>query len=463
MNTERQRESLRWRHKPFPELVRLAWPITVSMLSYSVMTLVDTLFAGRLGATALGAVGFGGITTFTLLCFGIGILQSTKVLIAQAVGARRHDRILGYVGAALVVAGTLGAAIALGGQLVAWNLSLLADGSTSVRVAERYVAIRLVGSPLVLAAFAIREIRCALGDSRSPMRTALVANTLHVPLNAALIFWAGLGVTGAAVSTVIAQALEALLLARVQRRDGLGLRAWSRRDLVEIWQTGWPLGLERLFNVGAFSALVTLIARFGDTELAAHQIAHQVNLFAILPIVGIAEAAAVLAGQAVGANEDGLVRRVARIGVVAGAGYGVLCSSVYVVFGTRIARALTNDAAVIPVAVRLLGVAALCQAFVALYSVAAAVLRGAGDIRFATLAMCVIAWIVTPPLAVLFGSFFHLGAFGGWLALLVEWAIGTAVLWSRVELHGWLPAARRSRERIASAEREFLVAEPASG
>jgi MATE family multidrug resistance protein len=442
-------------------LVRLAWPIAVSMLSYSVMTLVDTLFAGRLGATALGAVGFGGVVTFTMLCFGIGLLRAAKVLIAQAVGAGRRDRIAAFVGAALLLALSVGGAIALAGQLIALMLPRLVDGSAAVRLAQRYVTIRLLGSPLILMAFAIREVRCALGDSKSPMRTALIANAAHVPLNGTLIFTAGLGVTGAALSTVIAQGFEAAMLLWIQRRDGLGLRAFGRRDIVDLWNTGLPMGLEMLFNVGSFSVLVTLVARVSDTDLAAHQVAHQATMFAILPMVAVGEAAGVLAGQAVGANEDGLVRRVARIAVLTGCAYGTLCSVGYVFFGSWIAGTLTHDPQVSAIAVRLLWVAASWQCFGALYAVAASVLRGTGDVRFATIAMVTIAWVVTPPFAILLGIHVGLGAFGGWLALLGEWIVGGVVLYLRVERRGWLPAAARSRERLASLPGEVFIAEPA--
>lgn len=461
MTNEDEIESLRWRLKPFPELVRLAWPIAVSMLSYSVMTLVDTLFAGRLGATALGAVGFGGVVTFTLLCFGIGLLRAAKVLIAQAVGARRHDRIAASVGAALVLAISVGVVVALGGQLVALALPHLVDGSAAVRTAQHYVMIRLLAAPLILMAFAIREVRCALGDSRSPMRIALVANAAHIPLNYALIFIVGLGVKGAATSTVIAQCFEALMLLGVQRREGLGLRLFGRSDLRDLWNTGLPMGLEALFNVGSYSVLVTLVARVSDIDLAAHQVANQANLFALLPMMAVAEAAGVLTGQAVGAGEDGLVRRVARIAVVTASAYGAACSIAYVIFGSWIAGTLTHDPKVIAIAVHLLWIAASWQFFGVLYMVAAAVLRGTGDIRFATIAMITNAWVVTPPFAVLLGIHLGLGAVGGWLALLGEWAIGAAVLYSRVERRGWLPSAARARARLAATARGILVPEGA--
>ena len=461
MSNETRREELRWRLKPFPELVRLAWPIAVSMLSYSVMTLVDTLFAGRLGATALGAVGFGGVVTFTLLCFGIGLLQGAKVLVAQAVGAGRRDKIPGHIGSALMLAVGLGACVGVVGQLVSLVLPAVADASASVHLAQRYVSIRVLSAPAILVAFAIREIRCALGDSRSPMRTALVANTLHIPLNAALIFWAGLGVRGAAISTVIAQTLEAVLLVLVQRKEGFGLSEWTRRDVELLWQTGWPLGLERLFNVASFTLLVALLARVGDTDLAAHQIANQLNLFALLPMFAFAEAAAVLTGQAVGADEDGLVLDIAKVAVLTGAAYGALCAFVYLALGPVIVGTLTTDPGVRRVAAHLLVIAAAWQAFDAVYLVAASVLRGAGDVRFATLAMVIIAWVVTPPLALLLALDLGLGAVGGWLALLAEWGTGAVVLGVRVARSGWKGAAIRSRERLAEADPLFLAG-PAS-
>ena len=71
----------------FRELVRLAWPITVSTLSFTVMTVVDTAFVGRLGPASLAGVGLGGIALWTVICFGFGLLRAVKVLVAQGVGA----------------------------------------------------------------------------------------------------------------------------------------------------------------------------------------------------------------------------------------------------------------------------------------------------------------------------------------------------------------------------------------
>src|SRR6185436_7449300 len=81
--------SLPWEARPGRELVLLAWPIAVSTISYSVMTLVDTLLVGRLGAAQLAGVGLGGTAAFVLLCFSFGLLRGAKTLVAQSVGAGR--------------------------------------------------------------------------------------------------------------------------------------------------------------------------------------------------------------------------------------------------------------------------------------------------------------------------------------------------------------------------------------
>src|SRR5688572_31759265 len=100
--------NLVWKDRPFAELIRLAWPIALSMISYSVMTVVDTLLIGHVGRAELAGVGLGGISAFVLLCFSFGLLQGAKVLVSQAIGANRSDRADAYLGAAILAALAIG-------------------------------------------------------------------------------------------------------------------------------------------------------------------------------------------------------------------------------------------------------------------------------------------------------------------------------------------------------------------
>ena len=122
----RSDRSVPWIENPTAELVRLAWPIAVSMLSFGTMTLVDTLFVGRIGPAALAGVGLGGTLAFALVCFSLGLLRGTKVLVSQAVGAGRHDRLSSILGAGLLLAALLGGLTLVVGQLCGDLLLLLA-------------------------------------------------------------------------------------------------------------------------------------------------------------------------------------------------------------------------------------------------------------------------------------------------------------------------------------------------
>src|SRR6185503_1180319 len=107
---------LEWENRPVRELLRLSWPITLSTLSYSLMTLVDTLLVGGLGAAQLAGVGLGGTAAFVLLCFSFGLLRGVKTLVSQAVGANRRDELGAYLAAAMASALGIGLATIVLGQ-----------------------------------------------------------------------------------------------------------------------------------------------------------------------------------------------------------------------------------------------------------------------------------------------------------------------------------------------------------
>src|ERR1041384_2889015 len=111
--------SLTWTERPGREVLRLAWPITVSMISFSTMTLASTAFVAHIGADELAGVGLAGVVGFSLMCFGIGLLRGAKTLVSQAVGAGRRERIPELLGAALGLAVALGVTAMVLGQLIA--------------------------------------------------------------------------------------------------------------------------------------------------------------------------------------------------------------------------------------------------------------------------------------------------------------------------------------------------------
>ena len=455
-------ERLPWAERPMRELVRLAWPITVSMLSYSTMTVVDTLFVSRLGSAALAGVGLGGTVAFLCLCFSFGLLRAVKTLVSQSVGAGRGTEVSAYLGAGLVLAVGLGAATLLVGELLSSVLRFVAATQASGEASRNYLRVRMLGAPAVLVYVALREARYGQGDARSPMRAALVANVTNIALDWLFVVALHRGVAGAAWATVLSEVGEAAWLVFAQRRSGFGLASVTRVHLLATWRLGLPTGIQFFVEMGSFATLTALVAGFGELDAAAHQIVLQVCTLSFLPAVAVSEAASVLTGQAVGAGRHTLVRAVSRRGLVLAAGYMGLCGLTFATQGRWIVGRFTQEPALVHTALCLLSVAAVFQVFDGANIVARGALRGTGDVRFAAWAGILAAWCLTPPLAWLLGGHLGLGAFGGWIGMCVEVIVGAAILWWRLERGGWKAAARRARETVLEMPPAAVVVAPST-
>lgn len=442
------KKELAWAKNPFTELLRLSWPITVSTLSYSVMTLVDTLLVGRLGPAQLAGVGLGGTAAFVILCFAFGLLRGSKTLVSQAVGAQRHAEVGRYLAAALVFAAAAGLVTVGLGQLVAFALPHISAGAAAGESARTYLSIRSLGAPMAILYVALREVRYGIGEARSPMTATVIANLVNVGLAAWFIYGLGLGVAGAAWATVIAHTVEAGVLVLVQLRVGASLRGMTRHHLAALWRVGLPTAVQFTLEVGAFAMLAAMVAALSETEMAAHQIALQVVHFSFLPAFAVAEAASVLAGQAVGADRDALVLKVARQAIATTGVYTGLCTLALAGFAPWIVSGFTDAPPLAQSAVRLLHVAAVFQVFDGANIVARATLRGTGDVRFPAVVGVVTSWVLTPPLTWLLGYRLQLGALGGWLGLCAEIICGALILWWRLERRRWKAAAVLSRAQL---------------
>jgi MATE family multidrug resistance protein len=454
---KRETKELEWLDRPLAELLRLAWPIAVSTLSYSAMTVVDTLFVSGIGTAALAGVGMAGIAAFTLVCFSIGLLRGVKVLVSQAVGAQRHHEVGALLSAGLAMAVAMGGLVVAAGQLVAPLLTHLAASAEAGVHADTYLRIRILGAPLLLVYVTIRETRYGQGDARSPMVASVSCNVVNIALDYVLIYMLGWGVAGAAWATVAANAVEAAILVYWHRRligrvrGGLG---FVRR----VWRMGVPTGVQFLMEVGSFAVLTVMLAAVSEVDLAAHQIVLHVQHFSFLPAYALAEAASVMAGQSVGANRDDLVNGIAKRAMVLAAAYTALCTVVFGVGAHAIAGAFTDDPELLSTTVTLIYVSLGFLVADSANIVARAILRGTGDVTFAAIVGITCAWMMTPPVTWLLGMHLGWGAPGAWIGLTGVIFAGAVVWWWRLASGGWRKAAGRSRADAPQREEPIAAA-----
>jgi MATE family multidrug resistance protein len=432
---------LHWVDAPRPELIRLAWPIVVSMLSASVMTLVDTLMVSGLGSAALSGVGLGGILSFILICFPIGVLGAVKILSSQAFGAGRIDAASAYLGAGLGLGIFFATVSYAAARLALPFLPEVTASAASADAAQTYLGLVAIAAFPNLIRIAIEQTRLAIGDSQSPMRVSLLANICNVALNYLFIIVLERGVRGAAEATVIASVVGAVAMIAVQLNDRFDLGDTRLHHVAAVWRLGLPSGLQFAMEMGSFATMVVLLTRLSDLDGAANQIAIQVLHFGFLPCMALGEAASIMAGQAVGAARRDLVLHITRHALIAVVAYASLATAIFVIAGEFIAMAFTQEPELIQLATRLLYVAAAFQIADGVNILARSVLRGTGDVRFCAWVGIFFAWIMTPPLTLLLGYHYGLGALGGWLGLTLEIYLTAVIFWRRLQGGGWHASA----------------------
>jgi len=440
------------------DVVRLAWPITISMLSFTAMGVADTLFVSRLGTEPLAAVGMAVSTTFLILAFGLGLMGGVKVAVAQATGAGDHGSVLrlGWqaVWMTLIVGGALAALAPVG-------LSLFAAMGAEQRVGEManaYFLIRVLGSPLTLGVLAFKSWFDGRGDTRTPMVANLLANGLNIALDPIFIFgWGGIpamGVSGAAAATVaaLAVALAFLVWRGIPLLRGASSARPERALLLAIWALGSPMGVRHLLGVGAWVILVGVLAQVGAVDLAAHVMVIRIVSVSFLPGHAISEATSVLVGQSVGAGNRAAARAAVRHSMVLAVSVMAVCGGVFVLIPGALVGVFGVDADVAALGARLLLVAAGFQVFDAVAMVAQGALNGAGDTRFVMVTSVLAGWFLQLPVAYALAVPMGWGAVGAWLGVTVEIAGLAAVSLWRVRGDRWLERACVPGQPAAIAE-----------
>jgi MATE family multidrug resistance protein len=439
---------LAWSDRPGRELLRLSWPIAVSTLSYSAMTLVGSAFVARVGDAELAGVGLAGALSFGLLVFAIGVLRGLKTLVSQAIGAGRADEADRYLGTGVLFALGLGTVALVLAECLAPLVRVLTHDPAVGKHAADYLRIRALAAPMLLVYVALRETRWGEGDSRAPMRASLGGNVVNFALDVVLIVGLGWGVVGAAVATVAGNATELARLAWPMRKR-IARVAWSTRHARALWQQGAATGLQFTLEVGAFLLLTAIIAQMSATDAAAHQLVLQLTHVSFLPAHALAEAASVMVGNAVGAARLSLVGPVARRAVLLGAVYAAICTVVFVVFAGPVATLIGGGRdSLEDVTVTLVQISALFLVADAANVIARGVLRGAGDVVYPAMVGVLTSWLLTPPMAYIVGLHLGWGAAGGWLGLTAEIFIGAAILWRRISRGDWMVSAHASRARM---------------
>ncbi|MBM4244470.1 MAG: MATE family efflux transporter [Deltaproteobacteria bacterium] len=426
----------------------LAWPVIITMLSESLVGLVDMLFVARLGAPSVAAVGTGaqilGGVAVTMTAVGTG----TLALVARAIGAARLGEAERVLGQSIIVAAALAGLVVV--PVILFASPLVAAFGVEPQVVELgagFVRLVMLSIPASAVIFVVASGLRGAGDTRTPLVVGLTVNALNVLGNWVFIFgklgMPALGVRGSGLATALAftagMVLALFLLASGRLRLQLGWRdlALHRETIRRVLQIGYPAAAEQLLMQFGFFLYLLFAARYGTDAVAAYFIGVRILALSFLPGFGFAAAAAALVGQNLGA---GLPQRAQTAGWHAAFMSVALMSTtgiVIAVFAEEIAHLFVDTPAVVAGTVSFIYMLAISQPLMAMDFTIGGALRGAGDTRFPLLTVLIAFYGCRLGMSFLVVSVLNLSLAWLWTALIGDYVARAALKAWRFRRGDW--------------------------
>jgi MATE family, multidrug efflux pump len=445
------REALRGSHHDYTSgplgraIVLLAIPMVMEMIMESVFAVADVFWVAHLGADAVATVGLTESLLTLIYTAAMGLSIGVTAMVARRIGegnpAGAAEAAVQGIALGLLVA----AVIAVVAAPLAPRLLAVMGATRAVRaIGSSYARVMLGGNVVILLLFLINAMFRGAGDAAIAMRVLWLANGINILLGPCLIFGVGpfprLGVTGAAIATTIGRGTGVLYQlyrlwrgdARVAiRRAQLKLQPAVMRTMLRLSGTGT---LQVLIGTASWIGLVRIVSSFGSEAVAGYTIAIRVIVFALLPSWGLANAAATLVGQGLGAGQPDRAERAVWLAGF----YNMLCLGMvgagFVLFAEPIVRLFTQDPAVAPVAVLCLRTISYGFLFYAYGMVLTQSFNGAGDTWTPTWINLACFWLWEIPLAYLLARHAGLGPRGVALAVTIAFstlAVVSALIFRR--------------------------------
>jgi MATE family multidrug resistance protein len=416
----------------YRELLKIAWPLIISTGSFSLLNFCDRMFLGWYSPEAFRAAVPAGILCFTMLCGFLALAAYSNTFVAQYFGAREYDK--------CSTASMQGVWLAL----LSWPIMLMlipvgifilkisGHGPAVFKEERIYFIILMLGSVSQSVSAAISGFFSGRGDTRTVMVTNVIGNTVNVVLDYLLIFGKfglpEMGIAGAAIATVIAGwvspgiMLVLFFSKRIDRQFATrkALR-WDVGQMKRMIRYGGPSGIHLFLDLASFSLFVLLLGRQGEAAAIASNMALSINLFALMPMIGLGIATSIMVGQYMGAERPDLAEKTGWIALKAGLFYTVPLVATFVIFPHFYVNLFgQNDGVaaspeVFDICRQLLIVLVAWGVMDAANFIISGSLKGAGDTHFVMYFHTSLAWslFAVGELVLVLG--FHAGPVAAWL------------------------------------------------
>ena len=409
-------------------LTKLAIPIMASSFLGTLYNITDMAWIGLLGSKAVAGVGVGGM--FTWLSQGLAAMarMGGQVQVAQCIGRGERDRAHGFAQAAVQIATLMGMAYAVISllftrQMVAFFQLTDPEAQTAALSYTKIACGLIVFSFLTLT---MTGLYTAQGDSKTPFLANLIGLVTNMILDPVLILGPGpfpkLGVVGAAIATVTAQAIVMMMMILgviIQKKENVlkGIRLTAKipkEYLGGLCRIGIPTAIQGMAYCAISMVLTRMVSAYGAEAVATQRVGGQIESISWNTADGFAAALNAFIAQNYGAGKMDRVRKGYRASLWTVGIWGLLISFVFICFPKAIADIFFHEPKAVATAVGYLVIIGFSEAFMCVELTTVGALSGLGRTRLCSI-ISIAFTSARIPLAIILGGL--IGLSGIWWAL----------------------------------------------
>lgn len=416
-------------------IIQFAIPLFVGNLFQQLYTVVDSIVIGQgVGKEAFAALGNSSNILWLFNSLAIGLGMGSSIILSQYFGAKDTEKLKQTVDTGVVF--QVGMAVvlsALGAVLVGPMLRVMQVPAEVYPYARLYLTIMILGMIFTFAYNAIGAFLRGIGDSKHPLYFLIVATITNIVLDLVFVLGFGWGVAGAAIATLISQALSVTVglwyMSRKSGHDFLRIRIGhlhlDRNVFGKTMNIGLPFGVQQALVSLGFVVYTRIVNPFGTDVIAGYTAASRLEAFATLPAMSFSMAIATFVGQNLGAGKEERIHHGFRFTLLASGVIAAAISLLLVVLRGPMIRIFNTEPGVVAMGSQYLTWVAPFYILFSTMFIISGVIRGAGATMEMMIFTLISQWVVRIPLAVWLSHLW--GTQGIWISIPTSWVMSIAM------------------------------------